>query len=80
MKTILLSMGSLVLAVGILVTFPCDSRLFAQSGCCKRRDSLRVPWARVQMPFEQCKQLNDQTDRDNVFDQRGLVWWDSSCS
>ncbi len=79
MKKIPLLIGFLLLAVAIFLTFPCYNRLLAQSGCCKRRDSLTMPWYRVQLSFDQCKQINDQTDRDNVFDERGLVWWASRC-
>lgn len=80
MKKILLLIGFLLLTVAVFLTFPCHQRVFAVDGCCKRRDSLKSAWYRVPMSFDQCKQSNDQTDRDNVFDQRGLVWWDSSCS
>jgi hypothetical protein len=56
-----------------------DSAL-AQSGCCKRRASLRDPWSRTGDSFDGCKRLNDQIDKDNVLDERGLIWWDSNCS
>jgi hypothetical protein len=75
----LIALSFLLLIATFYVMLPCGSILFAQSGCCKRRDSLRAPWYRVSLSFDQCKQVNDKTDRDNVFDQGGLVWWDSSC-
>lgn len=79
MKKILIALSFLVLAAMFYSMLPCGSTLFAQSGCCKRRASLSAPWSRTNESFEACKRANDQTDRDDVLDQRGLVWWDSSC-
>lgn len=79
MKRLLLVGGFLAIASMLPAILPCASPLFAQPGCCKRRDSLKAPWYRIGVSFGECKQLNDQHDRDNVFDERGFYWWDSAC-
>lgn len=47
------------------------------SGACKERDSYDAQWRFNGRSFEECKADNQRRDGDNVFDQRGLVWWDS---
>ena len=47
----------------------------ALTGACKVRDSSAAVWSSNGMAFEACKALNQQRDGDNVFDERGLVWW-----
>lgn len=49
----------------------------AISGSCKERSSYGSPWRGNGRSFEDCKAYNQQRDGDNVFDARGLVWWDS---
>jgi len=78
MKKTFLVLGFLLLAVAILVTFPCYNQLFAISGCCKERASYKAGWSNNGATFKQCKDLNRQ-DGDDVFQQRGLVWWDVRC-
>ena len=79
MKKMLLVFGFLLFTAAFLVTFPCGSQLFAQSGCCKERDSYRVQWYPNRKNFKDCEDLNRDKDGDNVFDEGGLVWWDSKC-
>jgi hypothetical protein len=79
-RKVFIALSFLLLVATFYFMLPCGNSLFAQSGCCKRRDSLRAPWSRTNESFEACKRANDQTDRDNIFDERGLVWWDSRCS
>ena len=80
MKKILLVLGFLLSTAGVLALLLCDSQLFAATGCCKKRDSLREGWrTQIDMTLEDCKRQNERSDRDNVFDERGLVWWDVRC-
>ncbi len=79
MKKILLALGLLLCAEAISVMLPCDSQLFAVSGCCKRRDSYRARWYKTGTDFRACERSNRDVDQDNVFDESGLVWWDVAC-
>ena len=79
MKKILLVLGLLLSTAGVLALLLCDSQLFAATGCCKERNSLRERWKQTDMTLEDCKRQNERSDRDNVFDERGLVWWDVRC-
>jgi hypothetical protein len=78
MKKFLVIFGFLVLAVAVLAAFPCHNQLLAVDGCCKVRNSLAERWQQNGASFAQCENLN-RKDRDNVLDQRGLVWWDMRC-
>ena len=60
-------------------SLPCKKQLLAVSGCCKARNSLTSDWRKIAGSFEDCKGLNEETDRDDVFDEEGLVWWDVTC-
>jgi len=79
MEKILLVLGFLLFAAAFSMTLPGDNQLFAVSGCCKQRDSYSGNWYGNGKNFEECERLNQEKDRDNVFDQRGLVWWDVGC-
>ena len=51
-----------------------------QPGCCKVRDGLSSPdWRKNGLNLQNCKQLNDKRDRDNVLQEAGFVWWDGQC-
>lgn len=56
-----------------------DNASFAQQGCCKVRKSRSGRWYIKDYSFEQCRQLNDERDGDDVFYDRGRVWWDERC-
>jgi hypothetical protein len=43
------------------------------------RDSYSGQWLNNGRDFESCKQLNEEKDRDNIFDESGYVWWNVSC-
>ena len=73
-----LILGLAVLALLGWVALPCRTQVFAQSGCCKVRQSERHPWRANGMSFQDCKQLN-QREGDNILKKSGLVWWDAAC-
>ncbi len=77
MKGILAILGFLLIAA-LLLSFQGSNKLYAVSGCCKYRTSYKASWERNGKNFKACKSLNKK-DKDNVYDQRGLVWWDSEC-
>jgi hypothetical protein len=79
MKQMLLVLGFLLFAAAFSMMFPGDSQLLAVSGCCKQRASYGAPWYPNRKNFRDCENLNRNSDGDNVFDQRGLVWWDANC-
>jgi hypothetical protein len=68
-----LSVVAVVAAAGAL----CAPDAAAISGACKQRDSYSGPWRFNNLGFDECKAENQRRDGDNVFDERGLVWWDS---
>jgi hypothetical protein len=51
----------------------------AMDGCCKQREWPANPWRKNGASFETCEQRNRDKDNDNIFVERGRVWWDSSC-
>jgi hypothetical protein len=67
-------MGWALLAVLALTS---GGRATAMAGRCKERNSSKDAWQQNDLKFEQCKERNQQRDGDNVFDQQGLVWWDT---
>jgi hypothetical protein len=67
----------LVLLVMVAAGERSGSDVAAISGSCKERDSYSSPWRGNGRSFEDCKAYNQRRDGDNVFDERGLVWWDS---
>jgi len=79
MNKIFLIPALLLVAFALSLTPPCNKQLLAVSGCCKDRASLKDPWKKNGMNFRECERLNQKIDGDNVFDQRGRVWWDSGC-
>jgi hypothetical protein len=79
MKKISLIIGLLLIIIAILMVLPIGSQLMAVDGCCKQRNSYSENWRRSRLNYPQCRQLNQQRDGDNIFDQSGLVWWDVRC-
>ena len=78
MKKIVFVVGLVFFAAASSLILPCN-QLFALSGCCKERSSLREEWNPNGNSFRDCKNLNRQKDKDDVFERRGLVWWDVRC-
>ncbi len=78
MKGILTILGFLLIAA-LLLSFQGSNKLYAVSGCCKERNSYDAGWRPNGMNFKQCETRNQSCDGDNVFRQRGLVWWDAQC-
>jgi hypothetical protein len=73
----------LTLIIGPTAVPPCGVQALAQqqAGCCKVRDALSSRnWQKNGLNFQNCKQLNDKRDGDNVVQPTGLVWWDGQCS
>lgn len=50
----------------------------AKAGCCKVRQSTKLPWVKTNKEFGQCKNANSD-DGDKIYQSTGLVWWDRSC-
>jgi hypothetical protein len=78
MKRVLVILAFLLIT-GLLLPFSGDNKLYAVSGCCKERNSYDAGWRPNGMNFKQCETHNQSRDGDNVFRQRGLVWWDAQC-
>ena len=78
MKKILLFLGLALITAIFILTYS-SNNLLAISGCCMERYSHSGEWSNNTMDFESCKQLNDERDRDNIFDATGYVWWKVSC-
>lgn len=54
----------------------------AQVGCCMKRQTpdSSTPWVQVGTDFRECQRLNnDEDDNDNVFEQKGRIWWSLKC-
>ena len=50
------------------------------SGCCKQRDWLAADWRETNLGFEECEILNQNRDNlEDIFEEKGYVWWDSNC-
>ena len=79
MKKILFVVGLVFFVALSSLMLPCN-QLFAVSGCCKERSSLREGWDQSKLSLRRCKALNRQRDGDDVFERRGLVWWDVRCA
>ncbi len=77
MKKILLILGLLLITAIFVVMY--HNNLLAVSGCCMERYSHSGEWIPNGMDFENCRQINDERDRDNIFDATGYVWWNVSC-
>jgi hypothetical protein len=65
-----------VLLASLLVAASSAGEVSAITGACKHRASYSSAWQPNGLTFEQCKARNQATDRDDVFEERGLVWWD----
>jgi hypothetical protein len=57
-----------------------DNPSFAQQGCCKVRQSTSGSWYRINAGFDECRNLNQQKDGDDLYQPLGRVWWDQRCS
>jgi hypothetical protein len=79
MRKVLAVLGFLLLAATLYLAPPCLAALLAQSGCCKTRNAYNERWSQVSWNFERCQQENQRGDGDDVFQPRGLVWWDLQC-
>jgi hypothetical protein len=75
----LLAVAALLGVVAVTLAPPCVTAPFAQAGCCKQRSALNAPWIPNNQPFPACEARNREIDRDDVFAELGLVWWDSLC-
>lgn len=79
MKRILVILAFLIIAASLPMMIPCDNKIYAVSGCCKERNSYNAEWRQNGLSFKSCESLNQNKDGDNVYDQRGFVWWDARC-
>jgi hypothetical protein len=86
MKKILLVFAFVLFAVALSGLLADDSRLFAQyppqpTGCCMKRDWLAGNWIKTSLNLTECRKLNRTRDSlDDIFQEKGYVWWDSVCS
>ena len=71
-------LGAGVLALVFVTALYSNTETYAISGCCKERSSYTDTWYKSGKTFAQCQQAN-QRDKDNIFQQQGLVWWDVNC-
>jgi hypothetical protein len=78
MKNTIFVVGLAVLVAIFFVVGFTSNPLFAVSGCCKERKSYKGGWSKNGKSFAACKKLNNK-DRDDVFDESGLYWWDQKC-
>ena len=85
MKKILLVLVLMLSIAVISEMITNDMQSFAQypappSGCCKQRDWLAADWRETDLSFRECESLNDNRDNlDDIFQEKGYVWWDQSC-
>jgi hypothetical protein len=79
MRRIVSTLGLAALAFILLAIGFADNPLFAVSGCCKSRSAYKDSWAPNGMTFSICKRNNDEKDKDDVFRDSGLYWWDQKC-
>lgn len=71
-----------LLAAALIVIVQSDNKILAVTGCCMVRDTYKDTWRyhpQDKYNFQACKDLNEKRDHDDVFDERGLVWWDVNC-
>lgn len=80
MRRALVAVGGLAIALALVLALPGSEGPLAQAGCCKTRESYRDTWTRTPQSFAQCKALNERRDKDDVFEERGFVWWDLRCA
>jgi hypothetical protein len=86
MKTMFMVGVFATFAIGLSGMFANDYLLFAEyppqpRGCCKQRDWLAGQWRKTQLNYNECEQLNRNRDSlDNLFEEKGYVWWDTRCN
>lgn len=75
---LLLALTSIVFAFPTVISFNDES--FARSGCCMERNSTRNNnWYENGLSFGKCRDLNRRKDGDNLYERRGLIYWDQNC-
>lgn len=86
MKSMFLILVFTFVIVGFSGLLADDDLLFAEyppqpTGCCMKRDWLAAQWNKSRLNFGDCAALNRSRDGlDNLFEEKGYVWWDSSCN
>ena len=79
MRKIALAFAVVALTTASTGMLPCGNEAFAQAGCCMQRSSLDAAWRALRgVPLRECRERNER-DRDNVFDESGLIWWNVRC-
>ena len=78
MKKLVLIIGGVVAITLFSATLPCGNQVFAISGCCMERQTLKSRWIKNKMNIRECKKRN-RPDRDNIFNKAGLIWWNQKC-
>jgi len=67
------------------ITLAAEAFLAAKSavadpaGCCEQRANVGAEWAKNNLNFASCEQLNRALDNDDIFQPNGQVWWNSNC-
>lgn len=73
---VILLLFSIVVALKIGYVLESD----AGGGCCLQRSDLnRQNWYRNGMDFRQCRDFNQQYDRDDLYSPTGYFWWNGQC-
>lgn len=69
------------MALGISMMPFSGDQTYGEGGCCMSRtcpdDS--CTWYVTHGSYEDCKELNEQKDGDEVEEESGLIWWSSDC-
>jgi len=84
MKRVVLVIVGLALSIVLSpAIIPTGSKVLGDpAGCCKQRqaDNPASPWYRNRANFAACQQLNRTLDNnDDIFQQKGRIWWDQAC-
>lgn len=80
MKNIILIFTLMVVTTSFFMMIFCESQLFAgMEGCCLVRNSTRSNWKVTTYSLSECRRLNDNADRDDLFAKYGIVCWDRNC-
>jgi hypothetical protein len=64
----------------LFISLSFENTSFAQQGCCKIRQSRSGSWYRINAGFDECRNLNQNKDGDDLYQPLGRVWWDQHCS
>ncbi|MFX0203368.1 MAG: hypothetical protein ACFFCW_45275 [Candidatus Hodarchaeota archaeon] len=68
------------IVVGIsLMPLSSDRTFASKQGCCMARGCEDCAWYVIQKTYEECEELNQAREDDDVDSERGIIFWDSNC-